>query len=335
MTYQIIFVLIALAMTAAAAGLFAWRLMAGRDNPEREWRRVEENVAALRYEYDRLKSLKAAGRLSETDFKDREHELALRVIDETASEGSGADRASKSLPGATAAVVFLVMAATSAGGYLYLGDFSSMDEKAIEQVKLTQAQAKAERGLAQTAVELEKAVQKDKDNLEAWEILAGQYNETGNLSQAQIAYENVVRLNPKDANAWAELADIRIALGDGQISAGVKEAAAKCLALDPYHQKGLMIGAAVAFDEGDYKQSAILFSRLRAQIPQGNEIYDALTEQMNMAVKMGGLGAVPKDPLPPKPETDMEKMMRMGQPMAPQAGQDGVGLNPMAGMKMQ
>lgn len=333
MTYQIIFVVIAFLMVAAAAGLFAWRLFAGRDDPQREWRRIEENAAALRYEYERQEALLAAGRISPAEFKEREHELALRVIDETAPESKEEDRASKSLPGITAAALYLVMAATSAGGYLYFGDFSSMDEKAIEQVKLTRAQAKAERGLAQTAVELEKAVQKDKDNLEAWEILAGQYNETGNLSQAQIAYENVVRLNPKDANAWAELADVRIALADGGMDEGVKTASKKCLELDPYHQKGLMIGAAVAFNEGDYKQSAILFSRLRAQFPEGSEIYAALTEQLNMAVQTGGLGTVPKDPLPPKPETDMEKMMRMGQPMAPQAGQDGVGLNPMQNMQ--
>lgn len=328
MKFQIIFIAIALVLTGGAVALFAWRLLSGSADPTREWRRIDENVAGLRYEYDRARELLAAGRISEAEFEDRENELALRVIDETAQEHEGKDRASQSLPAITAAAVGVFMFATAAGLYLYYGDYSSLDEKAIEQVSLTQQQAKAELNLAETVETLEKSVEKNKDNLEAWEILADRYNSTGNLSQAQIAYENVVRLNPKDANAYAELADVLIAIGNGQITDKVAEYSKKCLELDPYHQKGLMIAAAVAFEKGDYAQTAILFNRLRAQLPEGNEVHDALTQQIEMALQMGGLKEVPKDPVPPKPETSIDKMMKMGMPPAPEAGQDGVGLLP-------
>lgn len=330
MKYEIIFCLIGLALLCGALALFAWRLLAGRSDPRREWARTEENVAGLRYEYQRAEALHAAGKLSDDDFADRETELALRVIDETKPETDTERAHSKSLPAATILALCIVIPATSIGLYMYYGDFSSLDEKAVEQVRLTAQQAKSQMNMAETVANLEASVEKNKDNLEAWEILADQYNQTGNLEQARIAYENVVRLDPKNANAYAELADILIALGEGALSPDVEKYAEKCLELDPYHQKGLMIGAAVAFNEGKYEKSAIYFNRLLQQIPSGNEVHDALQQQLDMVMQMGGLKEVPKDPLPPKPETEAEKMIRLGGGMAaaPEKGEDGVGLLP-------
>ena len=91
---------------------------------------------------------------------------------------------------------------------------------------------------------------------------------------------------------------------------------------------GLMTGAAASFEKGDYGMCAILFNRLRSQMPSGNEIYDALSQQIDMALQMGGLKEIPKDPVPPKPESDVDKMMKLGMPPAPEAGADGVGLLP-------
>lgn len=330
MKYEIIFCLIGLALLCGALGLFAWRLLAGRSDPKREWARTEENVAGLCYEYQRAKTLHAAGKLSDADFADRENELALRVIDETKPETATQRQQSKSLPAATILALCIVIPASSIGLYMYYGDFSSLDEKAVEQVRLTALQAKAQTNMAETVATLEESVKKNKDNLEAWEILADQYNETGNLEQARLAYENVVRLDPKNANAYAELADVLIALGQGALSPEIEKYAEKCIELDPYHQKGLMIGAAVAFNNGKYEKSAIYFNRLLQQIPSGNEVHDALQQQLEMVLHMGNLKEVPKDPIPPKPETSAEKMIRLGggMPAAPEKGDDGVGLLP-------
>ena len=212
----------------------------------------------------------------------------------------------------------------------WYGDFSSLDEKAIEQIRTTREQARSERNMTETVASLEASVEKNRDNLEAWEILAEQYNATGNLSQAELAYENVTRLAPKNANAWVELADIKIALDPSSlVKAG--ELARKALEIDPWHQKALMIGAAAAFEEGDYKNSAIYFNRLLTQIPEGNEVHDALAQQLQMTLDAGGLKSVPPDPAGKKPESDLDKMMKMGGGMsaAPEMGEDGVGLNPL------
>lgn len=337
MKYEVIFCIFALVLTAGVVGAFAWALLGHSKGGRAEEARTADNLAGLREEYAHLVEQQAAGRLTQAAFAEREVELALRVLEETEETKDSADpsQVRKDADNArtsliTTAAVAVMIPATAVGAYLWYGDFSALDERAVEQVRLAAQAAKSERDMQGTMASLEKAVQSNKDNLEAWELLAEQYNATGNLSQAAIAFENVVRLAPKNANAWAELADLTIALNPSDLlKAG--EMAEKALAVDPWHQKGLMIGAAAAFERGDYAHAAVLFDRLRKQIPAGNEVHDALTQQIEMTLAAGGLKAIPKDDVGEKPETDLEKMMKLGGGMqqAPERGQDGVGLNPL------
>ena len=337
MKYEVIFCIFALVLTAGVVGAFAWALLGHSKGGRAEEARTADNLAGLREEYAHLVEQQAAGRLTQAAFAEREDELALRVLEETEETKDSADpsQVRKDADNArtsliTTAAVAVMIPATAVGAYLWYGDFSALDERAVEQVRLAAQAAKSERDMQGTMASLEKAVQSNKDNLEAGELLAEQYNATGNLSQAAIAFENVVRLAPKNANAWAELADLTIALNPSDLlKAG--EMAEKALAVDPWHQKGLMIGAAAAFERGDYAHAAVLFDRLRKQIPAGNEVHDALTQQIEMTLAAGGLKAIPKDDVGEKPETDLEKMMKLGGGMqqAPERGQDGVGLNPL------
>lgn len=337
MKYEVIFCIFALVLTAGVVGAFAWALLGHSKGGRAEEARTADNLAGLREEYAHLVEQQAAGRLTQSAFAEREEELALRVLEETEETKDSADpsQVRKDADNArtsliTTAAVAVMIPATAVGAYLWYGDFSALDERAVEQVRLASQAAKSERDMQGTMASLEKAVQSNKDNLEAWELLAEQYNATGNLSQAAIAFENVVRLAPKNANAWAELADLTIALNPSDLlKAG--EMAEKALTVDPWHQKGLMIGAAAAFERGDYAHAAVLFDRLRKQIPAGNEVHDALTQQIEMTLAAGGLKAIPKDDVGEKPETDLEKMMKLGGGMqqAPERGQDGVGLNPL------
>lgn len=337
MKYEVIFCIFALVLTAGVVGAFAWALLGHSKGGRAEEARTADNLAGLREEYAHLVEQQAAGRLTQAAFAEREEELALRVLEENEETKDSADpsQVRKDADNArtsliTTAAVAVMIPATAAGAYLWYGDFSALDVRAVEQVRLASQAAKSERDMQGTMASLEKAVQSNKDNLEAWELLAEQYNATGNLSQAAIAFENVVRLAPKNANAWAELADLTIALNPSDLlKAG--EMAEKALAVDPWHQKGLMIGAAAAFERGDYAHAAVLFDRLRKQIPAGNEVHDALTQQIEMTLAAGGLKAIPKDDVGEKPETDLEKMMKLGGGMqqAPERGQDGVGLNPL------
>lgn len=333
MKYEIIFCIVALALTLGVIGLFAWALLSERADGRAEEERTADNLAGLREEYAHLVGQRDAGRIDDRAFAEREEELALRVLEETAPAPERRSRGSadgERVQLVTAVAVAVMIPATTVGAYLWYGDFSALDERAVEQVRLSAQAAKSERDMAGTVASLEEAVKGNRDNLEAWELLAEQYNATGNLGQAAIAYENVTRLAPDNAKAWAELADLTIALNPEDL-ARAGEYAARALKADPWEQKALMIGAAAAFEAGDYARSAVYFNRLLKQIPEGNEVHEALRQQLEMTLRAGGLTEVPHDEAGEKPETDLEKMMKLGggMPAAPESGEDGVGLNPL------
>ena len=224
MKYEVIFLHFALVLTAGVVGAFAWALL-GHQGGRAGRERTADNLAGLREEYAHLVEQQAAGRLTQAAFAEREEELEPAYLEETEETKDSADpsQVRKDADNArtsliTTAAVAVMIPATAVGAYLWYGDFSALDERAVEQVRLAAQAAKSERDMQGTMASLlEKAVQSNKDNLEAWELLAEQYNATGNLSQAAIAFENVVRLAPKNANAWAELADLTIALNPSDL----------------------------------------------------------------------------------------------------------------------
>lgn len=338
MTYEIIFGVLAALMTLFAIAAFGWRLLRGHDDPKREWARTEENVAALRHEYERARERFDAGKMSKDEFEERENELALRVLDETTPEATKRHVENEAMyPVSTLLALLVVIPAMSIGCYLYYGDFSSLDEDAYDQIEAVRAQAEAEKNILDSVARLEAAVAKDPDTLSAWEILADHYNQTGDLERAQAAYEQVIRLDPKNGLAYAELADVLVANQNGDLTGKVGEYAYKALEIDPWNQKALMIGAAVAFDHADYKKAAMLFKRLQDQFPEGSEVYTAVNHNIEMAKDLGKFTELPKDPVGPKPQKEGMQMMwdaiGQGQPGA-QGAPGGMpsGMGGMGGM---
>lgn len=309
-----IFIGCALALVLLTILLLAQRLLKSDAGNVREWARIEENVEALRYEYDRAVAAKKAGRMTDEEFRERESELVLRTLDETALPDESAKAQSHTLLMATIAAIAVMVPATTTGLYLYYGDYSSLDPKAQEQIRATREAMQSQRNMFETVKRLEAGVVSQPDNLEAWEILAEHYAQTGNLAQAVVAYENVVRLKPDNAVAYGELADILVATQDGDLSGKVAEYVFKALELDPYQMKSLLLGGAVAFDQGDYAKAAILWNRFRQMVPPEDEIYATLTSNIEMALRNGNLKEIPQDPVPPPPADPMG-MMGAGTPM--------------------
>ena len=282
-----IFIGCALALVLLTILLLAQRLLKSDAGNVREWARIEENVEALRYEYDRAVAAKKAGRMTDEEFRERESELVLRTLDETALPDESAKAQSHTLLMATVAAIAVMVPATTTGLYLYYGDYSSLDPKAQEQIRATREAMQSQRNMFETVKRLEAGV----------------------VSQ------------PDNAVAYGELADILVATQDGDLTGKVAEYVFKALELDPYQMKSLLLGGAVAFDQGDYAKAAILWNRFRQMVPPEDEIYATLTSNIEMALRNGNLKEIPKDPVPPPPADPMG-MMGAGTPMGgnPDAG---------------
>ena len=170
-----IFIGCALALVLLTILLLAQRLLKSDAGNVREWARIEENVEALRYEYDRAVAAKKAGRMTDEEFRERESELVLRTLDETALPDESAKAQSHTLLMATIAAIAVMVPATTTGLYLYYGDYSSLDPKAQEQIRATREAMQSQRNMFETVKRLEAGVVSQPDNLEAWEILAEHY----------------------------------------------------------------------------------------------------------------------------------------------------------------
>ena len=173
---------------------------------------------------------------------------------------------------------------------------------------------------------LEEVVKKDPNRLEAWEILADQYTITEEWPKAIAAWKEVVRLKPNDVPAAVNLMDAIVASGEvdeKELGALVK----KILALDPHEGKTLVLAGILNYQEGKYAEAVLYWNRLRTQVPEGDEMREVLDENIERAMKEGGLKQLPLDTVePPKPVMMPKGMPGMG-------GGMGSGMGPgMGGM---
>jgi cytochrome c-type biogenesis protein CcmH len=85
---------------------------------------------------------------------------------------------------------------------------------------------------------------------------------------ARDAFAEVVRLDPDDADAWADLADASAAAANGDLGTGSR-ALERALALDPTHPKALWLQASLELQRKDYAAAAALWERLLVLVPSG------------------------------------------------------------------
>lgn len=88
------------------------------------------------------------------------------------------------------------------------------------------------------------------------------------FTAAREAFAEVVRLDPDDADAWADLADASAAAANGDLGAG-SGALERALALDPKHAKALWLQASLELQRKDYAAAAAHWERLLALVPFG------------------------------------------------------------------
>lgn len=85
-------------------------------------------------------------------------------------------------PAAWAGLIAGLVLAVGAGAgiYLYLGDYSALGDKAVAQIEAARNANVAQKSFDDSIAVLERAVagNKDRDNLEAWSILAENYYNT-------------------------------------------------------------------------------------------------------------------------------------------------------------
>ena len=152
----------------------------------------------------------------------------------------------------------------------------------------------ADSSAAVSTSEYEKRVRAHPEDVDAWRMLASLHRRAHDYGKARDALARVVKLEPADADAWADYADT-LASASGTLRGTAAKAIDTALRLQPAHTKALWLKASLAHEEHRYADALATWKQLRAQMPDDSS--DARIVDANMAEAATLAG----QPLPAQP----------------------------------
>ncbi len=87
----------------------------------------------------------------------------------------------------------------------------------------------------------------------------------GDFAAEALAYREAIRVNPMDADAWADLADSLAAAAGNDLGAG-REEIMHALAIEPRHRKALWLRASLELQERRYAEAAATWRELQSLV---------------------------------------------------------------------
>jgi len=181
-------------------------------------------------------------------------------------------------------------------GYAWLGNPSGL---AVASVRATPAQAESatqlpsEADFATLADRLAERLKTNPDDVEGWTMLGRSYSALQRYEQAQQAFQRVLALRPRDAQAQADVAEA-MAMANGRKLEGEPERMiAQALVLDPDNAKALGLAGTLAFERGDAALAAQHWERALQATQPHSEMASRLREAVDQARKSAGLPALP------------------------------------------
>jgi cytochrome c-type biogenesis protein CcmH len=126
-------------------------------------------------------------------------------------------------------------------------------------------------------------------NAEGWLMLGRSYAVLGQFEPAIAAYRHVLTLQPKNAQALADLADALAVTRQGRFAGEPAELIAKALAADPNNLKALLLAGTVAFDQKDYAAAARHWEKATRAGPPGSDLVKQARDNLAEARQLAGL----------------------------------------------
>lgn len=253
----------------------------------------------LRDQQAELERDRAAGLLSEDDYRRACEELQRRVLEEMpdpSAAGAPAALSAHISGSARRTAVFLLIALPLAtvAGYAWLG--------------APQALAPAEPQLSRQAIEamltnLEQKLKTHPDDAPNWVLLARSYKALGRFADAAEAYAQGGALVDGDPALLADYAEAVARANDGRFDAKADRLIKRALALNPDEPQALFLAGAAAADRGDYAAVVKAWSRLLAQMDKNSDEARAVEAAINDARAKAGQGKPGKKPDAARPES--------------------------------
>jgi cytochrome c-type biogenesis protein CcmH len=178
----------------------------------------------------------------------------------------------------------------AAGIYAWLGNQSAISVEPAAAPAPANAAAAHATNAQQMEGMIAKLVERlnaSPNDVEGWIMLGRSYVAMGKIEDAIRAQRKVIELNPKNAHAYADLAD-SLALANGRNLEGEPEKViAKALALDPDHVKALALSGTLALNRGQAAKAATLWERAlkgaEPDTPMANQLQRAIAQARERA----------------------------------------------------
>ena len=220
----------------------------------------------------------ADGRITPDAHREERSRLMADLIGAADPQGSPANRTTAWRRWTPAAALALIVAA--AGTALFVTQREGGPTPPAAQAPGDAgkpAHALTDEQLQRMVTEASEQTKRDPKDVTAWALLAHSYDMLGKFAESTKAYEQLVKLAPKDAQVLADYADA-LAVAHGRSLDGEPEALVKkALELDPVNVKALSLAGTAAFEHKQYEQAVALWERAKSasQDPRFTQQIDA------------------------------------------------------------
>ncbi|MFO1339827.1 MAG: tetratricopeptide repeat protein [Burkholderiaceae bacterium] len=284
---------------------------------------MPDTIDDLKQQIRQLDALQASGALPEEAARSARAALEKRLLDLVLASPGGAARGASAAEAAPAqarptpsrrlvASLVLFVAAFGAAGTWWLGSrdgwntapgalppaaptgaAAAPDDSASSPHSMTVAQIQ---GMVDT---LAARMKNEPDNAEGWLMLGRSYAVLGQFEPAVAAYRHVLQLQPKNAQALADLADALAASSDQRFEGEPARLVEQALAAEPNNLKALLLAGTVAFDKKDYPAAIKAWERAEKAGPADNALVRQAGENLAEVRQLAGLPAAPPAPANP------------------------------------
>lgn len=289
------FTLLAALLAIAAAAFVAlpvWR--ATRRPPPAQAEAVRQRALNLAVYGDQLRELdadRAAGTLSEDDYRAARLELDRRAVEEVAADPppplAPAPVAASPRGGRWLAIALAIaLPIAAAGTYRLLGNPLAL---------LT-----PEQQFLSMLAELEAQTRRNPRDAQAWAALARGYEVFGRQKEALAAYERAVALNDRDAQLLADYAGA-LARAQGGLGGKPFQLVMQALKIDPSNINALALAATAAFQLKQYASSLAVWEKIAGLVPPDSRDAEAVRgaiREVRAAASAAGV-VLPKAVAPP------------------------------------
>jgi cytochrome c-type biogenesis protein CcmH len=263
-------------LTIAALLPVLWPLLMRRASVPSE-AGADPLVAVYRDRQREIERERAAGRLTADEARTALDELVAQMARELPEESAPAATTQQSTGsvaarGAAIAIALLVPAA-SLMMYLALGT----PELATDEITVADDEIDA-RKLDQMIADLERRVQGNPEDGEAWMMLAGARKFRGQPAEANQAFEEALRRVPPSARLLAEFAESLAITRDGRFDGRPFALLEQALRLDPDDPKAIALMGAAQFQAGNLAAARGHLKRLLDSMPPDQQQRDALRD---------------------------------------------------------